>query len=155
PCDESCGREIGCCYKRAIDHDAGHPLALIHELRTTTMTGKNLMKTFLAILASALLLGAAYADAPSPASGMNASSDATRDLAVEKHIKDLHGKLQITPAQETQWAAVAKAMRDSAIETDKAIDKREAIVGSGTAIDNLNAYGDIAQAHVDGVKRLA
>ena len=113
------------------------------------MTGKNLMKTILATLASVLLLSAAYADAP------KASSDAKRDMAVENHIKDLHGKIQITPAQETQWAAVAKTMRDSAIETDKAIDKREAIVGSGTAIDNLNAYGDIAQAHVDGVKRLA
>jgi len=123
------------------------------------------MKTILATLASALLLSAAYADAPSPSAGMKASSgaptpavansDAKRDMAVENHIKDLHGKLQITPAQETQWAAVAKTMRESAIETDKAIDKREAIVGSGSAIDNLNAYGDIAQTHVDGVKKLA
>jgi protein CpxP len=46
-------------------------------------------------------------------------------------------------------------MHDNAIELDKAIDKREAIVNSATAIDNLNAYGDVAQAHADGVKKLA
>jgi hypothetical protein len=46
-------------------------------------------------------------------------------------------------------------MRDSAVELDKAIDKRESIVDSAPAIDNLNAYGDIVQAHADGVKKLA
>ncbi len=76
-------------------------------------------------------------------------------LAVERHIKDMHAKLKITPAEESQWANVAQTMRDSAIELDKAIDKREAIVGSAQALDNLNSYGDIAQAHADGVKKLA
>jgi hypothetical protein len=76
-------------------------------------------------------------------------------MGVESHIKDLHAQLHITAAEEPQWAAVAKAMRHSATETDKATDKREALVNSANAIDNLNAYGDIAQAHADGVKRLA
>ncbi len=116
------------------------------------------MKTIVAILASALLISGAYAQSPSSSTAKTpamAKSDAKRDLAVEKHIKDLHAQLQITPAEETQWATVAKSMRDSAVETDNAIDKREALVGSATAIDNLKAYGEIAQAHVDGVKRLA
>jgi periplasmic protein CpxP/Spy len=122
------------------------------------------MKTIVAALTSAFLISGAYAQSPSsppgkaPSSGAPtamAKSDAKRDMAVESHIKDLHVQLQITPAQEPQWAAVAKAMRDSAIETDKAIDKREALVNSANAVDNLNAYGDIAQAHADGVKRLA
>jgi len=116
------------------------------------------MKTIVAMLASALLISGAYAQSPSSSAAKTpamAKSDAKRDMAVEKHIKDLHAQLQITPAEETQWAAVAKSMRDSAVETDKAIDKREGLVGSATAIDNLNAYGEIAQAHVDGVKKLA
>jgi hypothetical protein len=123
------------------------------------------MKPIVAALTSAFLISGAYAQSPSssaamaPASGASTAamtkSDAKRDMALESHIKDLHAQLQITPAEETQWAAVAKAMRDSAIETDKAIDKRKALINSASAVDNLNAYGDIAQAHADGVKRLA
>lgn len=123
------------------------------------------MKLITAALTSSFFLTGAYAQAPSPslamapASGAStasmANSDAKRDMAVETHIKDMHAQLQITPAEETQWAAVAKTMRDSATETDKAIDKREALVNRASAVDNLNAYGDIAQAHADGVKKLA
>jgi hypothetical protein len=83
------------------------------------------------------------------------SPDAKRDVALEKHIAGLHAKLKITPAEESQWVAVAQAMRDSKKELDTAIDKRQAIVTSGTAIDDLNAYGDIAQAHADSVKKLS
>lgn len=124
------------------------------------------MKTVVAAaLTSAFLIGGAYADSPgsspamAPSSGAStdsmAKSGAKRDMAIENHIKDLHAQLQITPAEETQWAAVAKTMRDSAIETDKAIAKREALVNSASAVDNLHAYGDIATAHAEGVKRLA
>jgi protein CpxP len=123
------------------------------------------MKLITAALTSAFLITGAYAQAPSPSLAMApssgastasmAKSDAERDMAVETHIKDMHAQLQITPAEESQWAAVAKTMRDSATATDKAIDKREALVNSASAVDNLNAYGDIAQAHADGVKKLA
>jgi protein CpxP len=123
------------------------------------------MKTITAALTSAFLITGAYAQAPSSSLAMAASSgasaatmaksDAKRDLAVENHIREMHAQLQITAAEETQWAAVAKTMRDSAVATDQAIDKREAFVNSASAVDNLNAYGEIAQAHADGVKRLA
>src|SRR5208282_1496804 len=96
----------------------------------------------------------AQAGTSSPASSANAS-DAKHDMKVEKHLKDLHAKLKITPAEETQWAAVAQTMRDSAKELEMAIDKREATINTATAIDNLNAYGDIAQAHTDSVKKLS
>ena len=121
------------------------------------------MKTVVALLASMFLISGAYAQAPSAGAppSPNAStpammkSDAKRDVKVERHIKDLHAKLKITPAEESQWDAVVKTMRDSAFELDKAIDKREAIISNATAIDNLNAYGDIAQVHADAVKKLA
>jgi protein CpxP len=123
------------------------------------------MKTITAVLTSAFLVTGAYAQVPGSSPAMARSSgastaattksDAKRDMSVESHIKDMHAQLQITPAEEIQWAAVAKTMRDSATETDKAIDKREALVNSASAVENLNAYGDIAQAHADGVKKLA
>jgi protein CpxP len=123
------------------------------------------MKTLVAVLASTFLIGAAFAQSPAPSAGgppsSNASpaammkSDAKRDMKVEKHIKDLHARLTITAAEESQWAAVAKTMRDNAKDLDAAIDKREAAIGNATAVDDLNAYGDIAQAHADAVKKLS
>lgn len=117
------------------------------------------MKPLFAIVASAIVVGGAFTYSParaaSAASVPDASSGDKRSMAVEKHIKDMHAKLQITPAEESQWTTVAQAMRDSAMELDNAIDKREAMVNTAPALDNLNAYGDIAQAHADGVKKLA
>jgi hypothetical protein len=116
------------------------------------------MKRIGMVLASALLIGGAYAQSPD---GVVAATPVLMQPAtassggVEKHIKALHLKLKITAAQESQWADVAQSMRDSAKELDEAIDKREAIVGSASALENLNAYGDIAQAHVDGVRKLS
>ena len=82
-------------------------------------------------------------------------SDARQERSVENHITELHGQLQITAAQEAQWNAVATAMRDSAVETDKAIGKRKLLGDKATAVDSLGSYADIAQAHADGVRKLA
>lgn len=123
------------------------------------------MKIIVAVLVSTFFIGDAYAQSPAPSVGAppspNAStpamrkSDANHDMKVDRHIRDLHAKLKITRSEETQWAAVAKAMRDGASELDKAIDKREAIIDNATAIDDLNAYGNITQAHADAVKNLS
>ena len=123
------------------------------------------MKTLIAVLASTFLIGAAYAQSPTPSAGAppspNASpsammkADAKRDMKVERHIKDLRAKFKITPAEESQWVAVAQTMRDNANELDKAIDKREANVNNATAIDDLNAFGEIVQTHADDIKKLS
>jgi|SRR5580700_3247463 protein CpxP len=116
------------------------------------------MKTIIAVLTFTFLSGGALAQAPSPSAASSSAmtaADAKRNAQVEKHIADLHGTLKITPAEESQWANVAQTMRGSAIELDRAIDKRSAIVDNATAVDNLKAYGDIAQAHLDSVKKLA
>jgi hypothetical protein len=46
-------------------------------------------------------------------------------------------------------------MRENVKDLDRAIDKRAANAASATAIDDLNSYADIAQAHANGVKKLA
>ncbi len=118
------------------------------------------MKIIVAALASTFLISGALAQSPaappSPTASTHAmKADARRDMKVEQHIKELRAKLKITAAEETQWAAVAKTMRDNATTLDTAIDKREAIIHNATAIDDLNAYADIAQAHADAVKKLS
>ncbi|MDB6085234.1 MAG: hypothetical protein JWN43_3115 [Gammaproteobacteria bacterium] len=114
------------------------------------------MKVIVAVLLSTFAF-AAVAQPPHPSGSppaAAANSDAKRD-GVEKHIKELHATLKITPAEESQWNEVAETMRENAKELDRAIDKRDANAASATAIDDLNAYADIAQAHADGVKKLA
>lgn len=123
------------------------------------------MKTIVAVLASTFLISGAYAQSPARSAAAPPSPDAStpammkgdakRDMEVERHIKDLRAKLKITPAEESQWTTVVQTMHDNANELDKAIDKRKAIANNATAIDDLNAYGDIAQAHADGVKKLS
>jgi hypothetical protein len=121
------------------------------------------MKTIVAIAASTFIVTAAYAQSPAPnatapanpSPAAMAKADAKRDLKVEQQIKSLHAKLKITPAEETQWGAVANAMRDSAKDLDAAIDKRASNRNAATAVDDLNAYGEIAQSHADAVKKLA
>jgi protein CpxP len=131
--------------------------------RQSTISKDNPMNKIIAgLVASAFLIGGAYAQTPVPPAGAPRApgdstpaagkSEAQRNTDVEKHIVDLHAKLKITSAEEAKWDDVAKAMRENANEIEQAIDKREA---HGTAIDDLNAYGEVVQAHADGIKKLA
>jgi len=74
-------------------------------------------------------------------------------MPVERHINDLHAALKITPAEELS-EQVASTMRENA----KDLDGRStsgAKAATASAIDDLNAYADIAQAHANGVKKLS
>ena len=73
---------------------------------------------------------------------------------VDARIKTLHSELKITPAQETQWNAVAEAMRQDAATMTDLIQQRQQNAASMTAVDDLNSYGKITQAHADGVKSI-
>jgi hypothetical protein len=119
------------------------------------------MKVIVAVLASTIVCGGAIAQTSASSASPHASpsamanEDAKRDSAVEKHIKELHDTLKITSAEESQWKVVAETMRQNAKDLDQAIDKREANMANATAIDDLNAYAEIAQAHANNVKKLA
>jgi periplasmic protein CpxP/Spy len=120
------------------------------------------MKLIAAVLVSTVVFGVAAAQSPAPSAGSAAAprsamakGDAKRDDAVESHITDLHAKLKITAAEESQWKEVADTMRQNAMELDRAIDKRQSTLASATAVDDLNSYAEIAQAHANGVKKLA
>jgi periplasmic protein CpxP/Spy len=72
---------------------------------------------------------------------------------VEQRIASLHQALQITPDQETQWNAVAQAMRDHAGLMQQAIEHREQNPAM-TAVDDLKAYQGIAEANAQGMQKL-
>ncbi len=73
---------------------------------------------------------------------------------VEERIKTLHAKLMVTPEQEAQWSDVAQAMRDSEANVSSLIQERHKNAGSMNAVDDLESYQTIAQAHADGLKQV-
>jgi periplasmic protein CpxP/Spy len=74
--------------------------------------------------------------------------------AVEARIKELHAELKITPAEEDKWAKVADAMRSNAQTIDSLLEKRHATAMQDTAVENLQSWNEVAQAHADGSKAL-
>lgn len=114
------------------------------------------MKTLIATLISALFVTGAYAQTSAPATPAPHAAKAapTRSDVVEARIADLHQALQITPAEEGQWAEVAQAMRDEAKQMDALIEERQSQQDMMSAVDDLNDYARIAQAHADGVKQM-
>lgn len=95
----------------------------------------------------------AFTLAFAPGVVLAAGNDAHEDR-VELRIKDMQAKLKITPTQEEQWAKVAQVMRDEAKTMDKLTQARVEHAKDITAIDDLKSYGEIAQAHADGIRKL-
>src|ERR1035437_3947231 len=99
-------------------------------------------------LAAAVLV-ATIAFAPGPGFAAKASSEDR----VETRIKDMHGKLKITQAQEDQWAKVAQVMRDNEKTIEPLIKARVENAKTMTAVDDLKSYAEITDAHADGIKK--
>ena len=88
-------------------------------------------------------VGAADSGAPSQAD------------TIDERITSLHASLQITPAEEPAWKAVAQTMRENADAMDKLASEKQARSTSGmTAVEDLQTYSTFAQAHVDHLRKL-
>lgn len=101
------------------------------------------------VAAAALVVTLAFA----PGIGFAADKDAHEDRA-ELRIKDMHAKLNITAAQEAQWTKVAQLMRADAKRMDTLTQARVGHAKDMTAVDDLKSYGEISDAHADGIKKL-
>ena len=89
--------------------------------------------------------------------GTGAASTTTRSpglARVDQYITQMHARLQITPAEQTQWDAFAQAMRDDAQKMDTLYQQRSEQFATMSAVDGLKSYADIEQAHVDGLQHL-
>jgi translation initiation factor 2 beta subunit (eIF-2beta)/eIF-5 len=73
---------------------------------------------------------------------------------VEERIKSLHSKLMITREQEPEWNDVAQAMRDSEASVSMLIKERHENSGSMNAVDDLESYQAIAEAHAEGLAKV-
>ena len=75
--------------------------------------------------------------------------------SVDDRIADLHKSLKITADEETNWAGIAKVMRDNdaalqGLVAARTAENREKV----SAVEDLKMYEKFAQAHVDGLKNL-
>ena len=102
-------------------------------------------------LATGPAAGPAIATVPGQA-GRPASP--ARDAAVERRITELHAQLKITPAEQKPFDDFATVMRENAAGMGELAQKRRATAVSGTALDQMEAYGQMAQAHADDMRRL-
>jgi len=89
-----------------------------------------------------------------PATKAAPTKTSKRLSGVDARIASLHKKLKITAAQEQQWQQVAQVMRDNAAQIEQMVKERDAKLKTMTAVDNLQTYSDVAQAHADGLKKL-
>jgi hypothetical protein len=110
------------------------------------------------VAAGALAIGgtgcAVAADAMQAPSTL-ANGAGTQDRGIAERIKHLHDMLKITPAQEMQWTGVAQVMQDNAMSMDAAMKDRAGKAMTMSAVDDLNSFQAVTEAHAKGLKKLA
>ena len=70
---------------------------------------------------------------------------------VEASISELHQRLQITPAQEAQFGAVANVMRENARTEASAPQQPPA---NASAVDDLRAFIRYSEIEITGLKKM-
>ncbi|VWB47589.1 hypothetical protein BLA14095_02038 [Burkholderia lata] len=111
-------------------------------------------------LAATVALGAAVfpqlskAAGPAPDRSPPHVMTVAAQKSVDGRINSLHQRLGITPGQESLWQPVAQVMRDNAKAMETLRKIRSDHASSMSAMDDLHSYGDVANVHADGVKKL-
>jgi hypothetical protein len=72
---------------------------------------------------------------------------------VEQRIKTMHDRLNLTAEQEQQWNGVAQIMRDNEANIHQLVISRHENEPAN-AVEDLQSYETIADAHADGLKKL-
>jgi len=104
------------------------------------------------LLAQATPAPATPAPAATPRMQAPASKASTVE-SVEARIKDLHTRLKITPAQEDLWNNTTQVMRENAKSMDALRKARSEKAQTMTAVEDFKTYGEITEAHADGIKK--
>ena len=73
---------------------------------------------------------------------------------VEHRITELHAQLGITPAERQQWDQFAEVMRENARDMDQVVMQRAQQAQSMNAVQNMQSYEQMAEAHAQHVAKL-
>jgi periplasmic protein CpxP/Spy len=116
-----------------------------------------ILSAFAVSITLCILSGDAFAADATPAVSASApmSTAMARNHGPESRIRHLHDQLKIMPNQEVQWMSVSQVMLDNASAIESAVKDRVAMTKGMTAVDDLRSYQTIAEAHADGIKKLA
>jgi periplasmic protein CpxP/Spy len=97
----------------------------------------------------------APAATPASASSSSAGTDtAAAQARVEAHIKQLHAQLHITAAEDPQWKAFADVMRENAQAIGDAAAQRVQQLPTMTAVQDLQSFEQLTEAHVQRLQKL-
>jgi LTXXQ motif family protein len=113
-----------------------------------------------AVLAAALISVSAppvlaqSAGTPKASAAGPSSAQRAAEARVETRIKQLHSQLHITAAQAAAWTEFAAVMRENARAIDEAADKRVAALPTMNAVQDLQSYEALAEAHVERLQKL-
>ncbi|MBV8736989.1 MAG: Spy/CpxP family protein refolding chaperone [Alphaproteobacteria bacterium] len=95
---------------------------------------------------------------PSPSAGASPMSanavPGSAEQRVDEHIRQLHAQLRITPAEQPQWDRFAEVMRENARAMDQEIAQRHQQFARMNALQNMQSYQKIAEAHAQDLQRL-
>jgi periplasmic protein CpxP/Spy len=83
-----------------------------------------------------------------PVAGRNAEE------RVEHRIADLRKELRITPAEQQQWDQFAGVMRENARDMDQIFIQRAQQLDTMTALQNMQSYEQLAEAHAQHLQKL-
>jgi periplasmic protein CpxP/Spy len=83
-----------------------------------------------------------------PVAGKNAAE------RVEHRITELHAQLRITPAERQQWDQFVEVMRENARDMDQAFIQRAQQFPSMNALQNMQSYEQLAEAHARHLQKL-
>lgn len=100
---------------------------------------------------------AAMAQSPSTSTAGAAAQSRPPGAAaarVEARIKQLHTQLGITQAQSAQWDQFAQVMRDNARDMDRILSERSQQFPSMSAVQDMQSYQHVAEAHVQHLQKL-
>jgi protein CpxP len=103
--------------------------------------------------AATLVAPQILADAASQPATTAPAPEAARPDAVEARITELHNRLQITSAQQTQWDNLVQVMRGNAKTMMDLQKERSQDVNSMTAVDAIKSYASVIKAHQAGMHR--
>ena len=78
----------------------------------------------------------------------------TAEQRVETHIRQLHAQLRITPAEQPQWDQFAQVMRENARDMDQVFMQRAQQYPTMNAVQNMQSYEQIAEAHAQHLQKL-
>ena len=112
--------------------------------------------TYVALAVAVLSMPAVALAQSAPASAPTAAAPANNAVAarVEARIKQLHSQLGITQAQEPQWDKFAQTMRDNARDMDQVLAQRTQQFPSMNAVQDMQSYEQVAEAHVQHLQKL-